>query len=385
MTEATLAFSSPEDYRAHFRDWLGVHAEQLLQHGSFNSDRKAQIVAQQRLTRVLWDAGWKRFGWPESEGGVGGGPAFRAVFYDELSQAGVPVPETDYVLEVLADPTREFAADLANALLPPFLRGDELWAQCFSEPEAGSDLAALRTRAARDGDDYVVSGQKIWTTNGFAADRLFTLVRTGSAESRHRGITALLIDADSPGVTIRPLTFASGSQELAECVFEEVRVPLSRRVGDENAGWSVAMRALEFERGMYAWMRQSWLLAKVMQLASRAAPMDTTTADALGNAYQAVVSLRVRSLQTVRRLDRGHPVGPEASVDKILLASAEQLVMDVARQLSQFAFEIGTEDRQLREEWWYSRAASIYGGSGEIQRGIIADRVLHLPTEARTA
>jgi alkylation response protein AidB-like acyl-CoA dehydrogenase len=381
----TEILPSPAEYRTALRDWLTVNAPRLHDATPSQSDRRAEIAAQQRLTRTLWDAGWKQHGWPVSEGGVGGGPAYRAVLYDELSQAGVAVPETDYVLEVLADPTRGFAPELAQDLLPAFHRGDELWAQCFSEPEAGSDLASLRTRAVRDGDAYIVSGQKVWTTNGFAAQRLFTLVRTGSSQSRHRGITAVLIDADSPGVRVQPLMFASGSQEMAECHFDDVRVPISRRVGNENAGWSVAMRALEFERGMYAWMRQAWLLAKVRQMASGAEPIDTATADALGSAYHAVISLRARSLQTVRRLDRGLPVGPEASVDKILLASAEQLVMDVARRLTQPAFEIDSGAEELRQQWWYSRAASIYGGSGEIQRGIIADRVLHLPAEARTA
>ncbi|WP_319449734.1 MULTISPECIES: acyl-CoA dehydrogenase family protein [unclassified Mycobacterium] len=381
----TEALPSPTEYRAALREWLAVTAEHLQDGAPTHSDRLAEIAAQQRLTRTLWDAGWKRYGWPTSEGGAGGGPAYRAVLYDELCQAGVPVPETDYVLEVLADPTRGFAPELAQSLLPAFHRGDELWAQCFSEPDAGSDLASLRTRAVRDGDAYIVNGQKVWTTNGVAAQRLFTLVRTGSTQSRHRGITALLIDADSPGVSVQPLTFASGSQEMAECHFDDVRVPCSRRVGDEDDGWRVAMRALEFERGMYAWMRQAWLLAKVRQMAARAEPVDTATADALGSAYHAVISLRSRSLQTVRRLDRGLSVGPDASVDKILLASAEQLVMDVARHLSQPEFEIGSDARDLRQEWWYSRAASIYGGSGEIQRGIIADRVLRLPAEIRTA
>lgn len=384
----TEILPSPAEYQAALRGWLTTNAGHLRDTGdtaAAHADRRAEIASQQCRTRILWDAGWKRYGWPASEGGLGGGPAYRAVLYDELSQADVPVPETDYVLEVLADPTRAFAPDLARRLLPAFYRGEELWAQCFSEPDAGSDLASLRTRAVPDGDAYVVTGQKVWTTNGFAAQRLFTLVRTGTLESRHRGITALLIDADSPGIHISPLKFASGADELAECHFDHVRVPASRRIGAENAGWSVAMRLLEFERGMYAWMRQAWLLAKVRSMAASAEPGDTAAADALGSAYHAVVALRSRSSRTVRRLDGGLPVGPDASVDKILLATAEQLVMDVARRLRRPAFEIGSDDEELRQQWWYSRAASIYGGSGEIQRGIIADRVLQLPAEIRTA
>ena len=372
-------------FRDGFRSWLAENEKLLDPYRVELFDRRELIALNQRMTRVLWDAGWKKHGWPESEGGVGGGVLHRAVYYDELTRAGYPLCTTDYVLEVLADTTRLYAPELAAELLPAFHRGEELWAQGFSEPSAGSDLASLRTRAVRDGDgpdaDYVVNGQKVWSSNGFAAQWMFTLVRTGTPESRHRGITALMIDMSSPGVTTRPLTFASGQLEMSETFFDEVRVPATRRVGDEDGGWGVAMHLLQFERGMYAWMRHAYLLARLRELAHAVDLSDTAAADAIGRAYHAVLALRARSLTTVQRLAAGEVVGPDASADKVLLAAAEQTTLDVVRQLTFPAFEVGDDAAVMRGEWWYTRAASIYGGSGEVQRGILADRVLHLPAE----
>ncbi len=373
---------STEDYRAGLRSWLIERQSALAPYRSTHAATHAELVTLGRqLARELWDADWKRWGWPRDAGGLGGGPLHRAVLYDELGGQGLLLPETDYVAEVLGDATIRFAPEIARKLLADFVSGREIWAQGFSEPEAGSDLASLRTRAVRDGDDYVVSGQKIWTSNGYLADRLFTLVRTGTPDSRHRGISALLIDTDIPGVTIRPLTYASGLDEMAECFFDDVRVPADRLIGAENAGWGVAMFLLQFERGMYAWMRHVWLRGRIRELAAQVKATDTASAEALGRAYQTVCALRARSAATVRRLAAGEMVGPEASADKVLLATAEQTTLDTARQLLFPAFETDPAAEGWRSDWWYTRAASVYGGSGEVQRTILADRVLHLPAE----
>lgn len=370
-------------YRDALRSRLASSASSLEEFRAAPLDRRELLALDQRFMGRLWDEGWKRWGWPQSQGGLGGGVRHRAVLYDELTLAGFRVPEPDLPLEVMADPTTHFAPQIADELMPACYRGEEIWAQGFSEPDAGSDLASLRTRATHDGDDYVVSGQKIWTSNGFAARRLFTLVRTGTPESRHRGISALLIDADAPGVTVRPLTFASGALEMAECFFDEVRVPVSRLIGPENGGWGVAMYLLQYERGMYAWIRQAHLLGRLRKIAAEAGATDTASCDVIGRSYHAVTALRARSLETVRRLDAGETVGPDASVDKVLLATAEQSVLDAARDLLRGEFDLADDAEHWRREWWYSRAASIYGGSGEVQRGILADRVLGLPPEVK--
>jgi alkylation response protein AidB-like acyl-CoA dehydrogenase len=206
------------------------------------------------LMAQLFQGGWNRYGWPADAGGFGGDERHRAVLYDELSAAGVDVPEQQMLLETLGPAVLRFAPALAAQFLSAYLAGEEWWAQSFSEPEAGSDLAGLRCRARREGDHYVLSGQKIWTSHGATARRLVCLVRTGSLESRHRGLTMVMVDTDTPGVQIRPIAMASGQNELSEVFFDDAEVPASRLLGDEGQGWQVAMFLLQFERAMYAWL-----------------------------------------------------------------------------------------------------------------------------------
>ncbi|MCW2892310.1 MAG: putative acyl-CoA dehydrogenase, partial [Actinomycetia bacterium] len=272
--------------------------------------------------------------------------------------------------------------------LPEFLSGDGWWGQGFSESEAGSDLAALRCRARRQGDDYVISGHKIWTSHAETANRIFLLARTGTPESRHRGLSMILIDVDMPGVTVRPVKLASGRAELAECFFDDVRVPAGRLIGAEGEGWAVAMYLLQYERAAWAWLRAAVLLQRLRALtgllsdSTAPAPAPGAAVDeVLGSVYLDLLALRARSVDTVRRLAAGQTVGPEASADKLLLGACEQSVYDAARSLLGPRFLFGDASRQWREEWWYSRTTTIYGGSAEVQRGIIADRVLKLPKE----
>ena len=336
------------------------------------------------LTRLLWSENWKRYGWPEEVGGLGGGARHRAVYYDELCRAGYFVPESDNGLETLSPAVLKFAPELAREMLPPMLSGEETWGQCFSEPEAGSDLAGLRTRAVPADTGWSVSGQKTWTSNGHHSAQLFTLVRTGAPDSRRHGISALLIDAASPGISRRPLTFANGEEEMCEIFFDDVAVPRSRLVGVENGGWEVAGFLLQFERSMYAAQRQALLFSRLRDLAADAAHRrgDPRHEDVLGRAWSAVSALRARTVSTVRRLDAGEQVGAEASADKLLLGVAEKAVFDAARELLGPAFLIGESAEDWRRGWWYSRAATIYGGAAEVQRTILADHILHLPSES---
>ena len=208
--------------------------------------------------------------------------------------------------------------------------------------------------------------------------------RTGTPESRHRGLSMILVDVDAPGVTVRPIRLASGRAELAECFFDDVRVPADRLIGAEGEGWAVAMYLLQYERAAWAWLRAAVLLqrlrALVGLLSDDAAPAPVVD-EVIGTVYLDLVSLRARSVDTVRRLAAGQTVGPEASADKLLLGACEQSVYDAARSLLGPRFLFGDASRQWREEWWYSRTTTIYGGSAEVQRGIIADRVLKLPKD----
>jgi len=272
--------------------------------------------------------------------------------------------------------------------LPSALRGEQLWCQGFSEPDAGSDLAALRTKAVRDADgNFVVSGQKIWTSYGSRADKVVLLVRTGPAESRHRGLTMMLVDLDSPGIERRPIAMAGGREEIAEIFFDGVAVGCDRVIGDVDGGWAVAMDLLQYERGNYAWMRMAATtshLQELLQSADADASNDPLAAVAVGRAYLSLAALRARTSSTLRRLSADEVVGVQTSVDKLLLSAAEQDVLDASLAVLDTEMLIGDDPHaaRWRDEWWYSRASSVYGGAREIQHSIIADRILSLPKES---
>jgi alkylation response protein AidB-like acyl-CoA dehydrogenase len=348
-----------DEYRTGLRAWFAEHRAE------FPTTRPASfeehIARGLELSNALWHAGWKRVGWPESVGGTLDSARHRATYYDELCRAGLDLPNSDSSIEVMGPAMIEYAPALAERMLPRFLAGEELWAQGFSEPDAGSDLAALRTRAVADGDVFVVDGQKVWTSHGHLAQRIWTLVRTGTPESRHRGLAALLVDTDLDGV----------------------RVPADRLIGAPDQGWAVAMFMLQYERSMYAGQRASWAELRLRQLAAEleAAGAGAASAGAVHAAWLQLQAVRARAIESVRRLDAGEGIGPEATAGKVLLSWAEQAVFDITRQAAGAAFAFDDWAEPWRSEWWYSRASSIMGGAGEIQRSIIADRVLQLPRE----
>jgi hypothetical protein len=368
-------------YRAAVREFLASPAVDKWR-GTYLDDDPEEMRFSAGLMRVLYDTGLGRYGMPSSAGGLGGDVRHWAVLFDELARAGITPTGQHSLLVTLAYPLAKFAPRLAAAYLPEFLSGDGWWGQGFSETEAGSDLAALRCRAMRQGDDYVISGHKVWTSHAETANRIFLLARTGTTESRHRGLSMILVDVDMPGVTVRPIKLASGRAELAECFFDDVHVPAGRLIGAEGEGWAVAMYLLQYERAAWAWLRAAVLLQRLRVLVgllddgTATAP---TVSEVLGTVYLDLLSLRARSVDTVRRLAAGQAVGPEASADKLLLGACEQSVYDAARSLLGPRFLFGDASRQWREKWWYSRTTTIYGGSAEVQRGIIADRVLNLP------
>ncbi len=370
---------------AQFHAWTDERAAELAvfrhEHPSSVSDR---LELGRGLMALLAADGWSLRGWPEDVGGSGGDIRERAVLYDQLEGAGIGVPEQFTVIETVGPAVIRFAPTLAKELLLPYLRGEELWCQGFSEPEAGSDLASLRCRAVPTGDGFLVSGQKIWSSYGHLADRMVALVRTGSAESRHRGLTMLMVDLSGPGITRRPIRLANGEEELSEVFFDDAPVAGSSLIGEVDKGWSVAMYLLQFERGMYAWLRMARLRGRLARLARRVDPADPIGCREVGRALAAQRALRARTWHTIARLAEGETPGPETSVDKVLLATAEQAVADAARAVDLAAFTFATEDLDdARSEWFYTRAASIYGGSAEVQRSILADHVLKLPSEGK--
>ena len=375
-------------YTDELRAWLTDNADTLARWRERAPGPIAHAVEHERgLLELLFEAGWSRYGWAEGIGGLGGPVALRAVLYDELAAADVELPEAFVILETLGPLLAQFAPAIAAEHLPHFLRGEQLWGQGFSEPEAGSDLAHLRTRAERQDDgSFRVSGQKIWTTLGQFASHCAVLCRTGAPDSAHRGLTMMWVDLNAPGASAAPITASNGRDEFAEIFFDDVAVPARHVIGTLDQGWAAAMYLLQYERGMYAWFRQATLHRRLRQLAVAAsADADPSAVAALGIAFRLAAQLRARSSTTVTRLSRGENPGPDISVDKVLLGQTEQAVFDAWRRLHWTAMAVTDDDAAsvLRDEWFYSRASTIFGGAADIQLDILADRVLKLPRGPR--
>ena len=388
LLEPTVAFVDPEaltsaEFVAAFRGWLENHRAELEPfRGPLPGTMEEVFAHEQLLRRLLWDSGWTRYGWPESCGGLGGDSLLRAIVLDQLAAAGYSLPETFGLAEIVGPTMARFAPALHRELTA-MLRGDEIWCQGFSEPDSGSDLASLRTRAVEGVEGWIVSGQKVWTSRAHLAQRCLLLARTGSPESRHRRLSMFLIDLDSPGVTVRPIPCADGRDHLAEVFLSDVMVPADRLVGGVDQGWQVAMYLLQFERGNFAWQRQAWLAARLTEALNQGRADDAGAVHAVGEAYLSLLALRAVSHRTIRLLAQGEAPGAAISVDKILLSTAEKAVLDAARTLLWPMLETGDGPGSAvwRQEWWFSRETSVLGGSVEVQRDILADRILALPKE----
>ena len=379
VTTLDTTLRAPGELRAELSEWLSVHGGE---HVDCRAEREPlsiedTMAADVELQRALWDAGLTRWGWPQSVGGSGGTAVLRAAVYEQLVMEGFRIPLAMLTVETLGPAMVAFAPGLSARYLGPCLRGDEVWCQGFSEPDAGSDLASLRCRAVPTGDGFVLSGQKVWSSLGTMSTRTAMLARTGA--SGHRGISMLLVDLDAPGCEVRPIRASTGRNEFAELFFDDTPVPADRVIGDVDRGWDVAMSLLQWERGMYGWQRQAVLHALLRTLA-RSQPSAEAEA-LLADAWISLTALRAMTARTVRRLSAGESPGPEISVDKILLATTEQIVHDAWRAMHPVAFALGDDesDEVARGGWFYSRMATIYGGAVDVQRTIVAERVLGLP------
>jgi alkylation response protein AidB-like acyl-CoA dehydrogenase len=375
-------------YRAELRAWLDANHEALAPRYAPPGTLDDRVAQMQRVKSILFEAGWMQHGWPERVGGRGGPPMLRTELGAALAARDLADPGLFSLIEVLAPTLIDFAPpQLAAEVVPRLLSGDELWCQGFSEPDSGSDLASLRCRAAPQGDArsasaWVINGQKVWTSLAQYSDRCVLLTRTGPAESRHRGITAFFVDMDTPGITVRPIEMINGELEFAEVFFDDVVVPADRMLGELNGGWTVAMSILPYERSSCFWQRIAYLYARLQRLVD-VAPDDDRAAEVVGDAYLQLFGLRARSRATQYRLAETGRIGAETSIDKVLVATAEQATYDAVRRLLPGTVE--TDDDAAgelwRSEYLYSRAATIYGGTAEVQRNIIARRLLELGSD----
>jgi acyl-CoA dehydrogenase len=372
------AHSSPSAYAGALSEFLAGDPR-ARPYRSYRAPNFEAAAAHLRgLQQLLFDEGWSRLGWPEQFGGLGGDPRLRAVMFETLWDRDILIPEPYNLLEVLAPVLLIHAPALAERHFVALLRGDESWCEGFSEPDAGSDLASLRTRMEADGDGWRVSGQKIWTSNGHLARRSVLLARSG--EPGHRGLTMVLLDLDQPGVEVRPIRSESGENIFSEIFLDGAHLPGDGIIGELGQGWALAMYMLQWERGAYGWIQQGRFHNR-LQLALTHGSDDASLISSVGAAYAASTALRLRTRSTVNRLAEDETLGPEVAIDKLLLVDAELATWDAVRQLYGPAFDLEPDLEWLRAEFMFSRAAPIYGGSQEIQRTLVAQRVLGMPRE----
>jgi alkylation response protein AidB-like acyl-CoA dehydrogenase len=370
-------------FRKSLDDWLDEHDHELAPTYDGGGTLDQQMAQIAKVRRLAFDAGWARWGWPEQVGGFGGSTLLRAYLSEAVTARDLVEPGLYSMPEVLGPSVVTFASsELAATMLPRLVRGDEVWCQGFSEPGTGSNLASLTCRAVRTADGWRVTGQKVWTSLSQYAQRCVLLTRTGSVESAHKGITALFADMDGPGITVRPIETMDGEQEFSEVFFDDVLVPFDRTLGEEGQGWAFAMDLLPYERSTALWQRAAWLHRRLRDLVDIAEP-GALDPIALGEVTQLLHAFRARSRATQHRMAAGERLGPETSIDKVLLATAEQALFDLVAEALPTQVMTGDdpESERWRGDFVYSRAATIYGGTAEIQRNIIARRLLDLGNE----
>jgi alkylation response protein AidB-like acyl-CoA dehydrogenase len=374
--------ASTAEFRDALVEWIEERRAELEPPYRDHGSTDALLAHQRSVQRLVFDDGFTRWGWPLEVGGLGGNPLFRAILGEELTSRGLVHSAAYSMTEVLGPAVIAYAdATLAAEVVPALLRGDETWCQGFSEPEAGSDLGSLRTTAVRDGDTWVLTGQKLWTSWAHHASRCIVLARTEGPGTGSQGISAFFVDMASPGIEVHPLDTLAGVDEFCETFFDEVRVPAGRLLGARGNGWQVAQHILGCERGPIFWQRASWLLHHLGEIVGMTDDNDVAAQRLIGQAFADVSALRARSRSTQRQVATGDLRLAESSIDKILIATADQAVFDAARFVLPGVVEL--DDSPLadryRKEWAYSRAATIYGGTSEIQRDIVASRLLKLP------
>ncbi len=389
-TEADAAF------RAELRSWLS-EAVPAVGPSPAHEDWAGRRAYDTGWQRRLHDAGWAGVNWPADVGGRGATPSEQLVFLEEAERARAPYVGVNFVGLLHAGPTLIAEATLAQRAqhLPAILRGDEVWCQGFSEPSAGSDLASLRTRAERDGDEYVVTGQKIWTSHAQVADYCELLVRTDPDVSKHRGITWLILPMDLPGIEVRPLRTLAGSSEFSEVFLDGVRVPAANRVGDENDGWRVAMVTFGFERGtaFVSELLQSMQLVSDLAAAARKVTRRSSTAwdDAgirrdIGHLAADLDALWALTRRNVSQATRSGVPGIGGSVFKLRYSEVRHRLGEVSMRLFERAGLSlddldGVANGAHVEGQLHALSITIAAGTSQIQRNIVAERILGLPKE----
>jgi alkylation response protein AidB-like acyl-CoA dehydrogenase len=391
-----LRFSDTDEaFRREARDWL---TEKLT--GDFAAVRGRGGPGDEHSLfdeRLAWEqelgrAGWTCLSWPKQYGGRDATLLEQVIFYEEYARAGGP-GRVGIVGEGLIGPTIVHfgSEEQKQRFLPPIVRGDELWCQGYSEPDAGSDLANVQTRAELDGDEWVITGQKVWTSLAHWADWCFVLARTDATAPKHRGISYLLVPMRGASIEIRPIVQITGHSEFNEVFFDGARTHIDNVIGEVNDGWRVAMGTLAFERGALTLGQQLSFANELDEIIRRAqANGDAARAVVRQRLVDAWIRLQIMRWNALRSLS-SMAVGAltrETSISKLYWATLHQQLGELAMQVLGPAAEIADgasyDLTALQRLFLYTRADTIYGGSNEIQRNIIGERVLGLPSEPKS-
>jgi len=381
-----LSFS-PEDeaFRARVRQWLQEHLPEARERAKDRTEALARAKAWQRK---MYEAGLVGLAWPREYGGQDAPLTQQVILNEELARAGAPPLINTIGLDILGPALILYGTEeQKRRFLPKILAAEEIWCQGFSEPGAGSDLASLRTRAVDDGDFFVVTGQKVWSSAAHIADWCFLLVRTDTAAPKHEGISYLLMDMRSPGVHVRPIRQITGKSHFCELFLDSVRIPKANLVGEKNQGWTIAKATLSFERsGLAGVVAIEQHIGRLVRLAATTGRIrDPVVRQRLARVYIEMESLRYTGYRTLTHQLRGEPPGAVAAIGKLFSSELRQRVMELAMEIEGVYAHLGRgSPRALDRGRWQglyldARAYTIGGGTSEVMRNIIAEQVLGLP------
>jgi alkylation response protein AidB-like acyl-CoA dehydrogenase len=379
QTESEAGGADTDAFRAELRAWLAGHLTPEVAEAGGRHMEGPDLELLRAWNRTLADGGWAAPAWPAEYGGRGSGVGEQLAYLEEMSRARAPGPVNVIGVSNIAPAIMRFGTPEQQArFLRPMLRGDEIWSQGMSEPDAGSDLASLRTAAVEDGDDFVLNGQKTWNSLGHHADWCQLYVRTDPTAKKHAGITCFLVDMRTPGIEARPITTMTGDHTFAELYFTDARVPRSAMLGPLHGGWTVAMTTLGFERAGVARLhlalarRLDDLLADPRAVPGRRDPVQR---DRLARVYAAI---RVMRHLTERSLaDSSEAAGALGSLAKLSWAYCDQELGNLAVDLIGLD-ALGADDRWA-DNFLAVRQASIAGGTTEIKKNIVGEHMLGLP------
>jgi len=372
-------------FRAEVREWLRAN---LPKKRLKSFDTQEGFEEHREWEKVLYSGRWGNVNWPKEYGGRGLDLTSWLIFEEEYYGADGPLRVSQNGIFLLAPTIMEFGTDEQKArFLPTMASGEEIWAQAWSEPGAGSDMAAIRTKAVRDGEHYVINGQKTWSSRAVYADWCFTLCRTEEGSERHKSLSKILVPLDSPGLTIRPIAQLDGKDGFAELFFDDVRVPVENLLGPEHGGWGVAMATAGFERGLLlrSPARFQAAAARLVDLyKENKSRLSSGVGEQVLQAWMNAERFCAATYQLVARVGAGASISSESSANKIFWSEMDRHLNRTAMTIMGAQAEISegldsVDGGRWTYNYMHSLAGLIYAGTNEIQRNILAERVLGLP------